>query len=153
MGLRALGAGRLAVDTVVFIYYIEEHPQFLPLLNPMFEETARGERELVTSAVTLLEVLVVPYRAGDLALAERYEALLTRSRGLDLVQLDRAQLRAAAQLRATHRLRTPDALQLAAALSHGCTTFVTNDRALPQLPGLRIVQLQDHLKSQTPRPG
>jgi predicted nucleic acid-binding protein len=144
----ALGSGRLALDTAVFIYFIEEHPDFLPLIAPLFEQTDRGERELVTSAVTLLEVLVVPYRAGDLTLAERYEALLTGSRGLHLVDLDLTQLRAAAQLRAVYRVRTPDALQLAAALSHGCTAFVTNDRDLPDMPGLRIVQLRDHL----PRP-
>jgi hypothetical protein len=33
---------------------------------------------LVTSKLPLLEVLVVPYRAGNRALANRYEALLTR---------------------------------------------------------------------------
>jgi hypothetical protein len=33
-----------------------------------------------TSALTLLEVMVVPYRAGNTALAERYEHLLMRSR-------------------------------------------------------------------------
>ena len=146
MGLTAaLGSGRLALDTAVFIYYIEEHPDFLPLIAPLFEQADRGERELVTSAVTLLEVLVVPYRAGDLMLAERYEALLTGSRGLHLVGLDPPQLRAAARLRAMYRVRTPDALQLAAALSHRCATFVTNDRDLPEVPGLRIVQLRDHL--------
>jgi uncharacterized protein len=146
----ALGAGRLALDTAVFIYFIEEHPDFLPLVAPLFEQTARGERELVTSGVTLLEVLVVPYRAGNLTLAEQYEALLTRSRGLHLVDVDGTQLRAAAQLRAAYRVRTPDALQLAAALSHRCASFVTNDRDLPAVQGLRIVQLRDHLRSRRP---
>lgn len=146
MGLTAaLSSGRLALDTAVFIYYMEEHPDFLPLIAPLFEQADRGERDLVTSAVTLLEVLVVPYRAGDLALAERYEALLTGSRGLHLVDLDLPQLRAAAQLRAAYRIRTPDALQLAAALSRRCATFVTNDRDLPAMPGLRVVQLRDYL--------
>lgn len=45
---------------------------------------------IVTSAVTLLEVLVVPYRAGNLALATRYEEILTRSRGVVLREIDRA---------------------------------------------------------------
>jgi predicted nucleic acid-binding protein len=141
----ALGPGRIAIDTAIFIYLIEEHPDFLALVAPIFEETARGARQVVTSAVTLLEVLVVPYRAGDLVLAERYEALLTRSRGLRLVELDRPQLRAAAQLRARYPLRTPDALQLAAALSHDCAAFLTNDRELPEVSGIRIVQLREHL--------
>lgn len=89
--------------------------------------------------------MVVPYRAGNVALAERYEALLTRSRGVRLVETDRSQLRAAAQLRALYRVRTPDALQLAAALSERCRTLVTNDRELPAIPGLKIVQLSKHV--------
>jgi predicted nucleic acid-binding protein len=91
--------------------------------------------------VTLLEVLVVPYRSGDLALAERYDALLTRGAGLRLVDVDRDQLRSAAQLRARHGVRTPDALQLAAALSMRCTAFLTNDRRLPQVGGMRVIGL------------
>jgi predicted nucleic acid-binding protein len=65
-------------------------------------------------------------------------------RGVRLIGIDRSQLRAAAQLRALHRIRTPDALQLAAALSARCTAFVTNDRRLPEIPGLRILQLRDY---------
>jgi predicted nucleic acid-binding protein len=147
VGLAAtLGSGRVALDTAIFIYFIEEHPDFLPVIAPIFEETARGARELVTSALTLLEVLGVPYRAHDAALAGRYETLLTNSRGLQLVDIDRNQLRAAAQLRAAYRIRTPDSLQIVAALSQRCSAFVTNDRALPELPGLKVVQLRDHIK-------
>lgn len=145
MGLTAaLGSGPVALDTVAFIYFIEEHERFVPVVAPLFVDAARGRRRLVTSALTLLEVLVVPYRAGDVALAERYEALLTRSRGLMLVGIERGQLRAAAQLRAAYGVRTPDALQLAAALARRCSAFVTNDRRLPAIPGLRVVQLSDY---------
>ncbi|MGH8134307.1 MAG: type II toxin-antitoxin system VapC family toxin [Steroidobacteraceae bacterium] len=145
MGLIAdLGRGRIAVDTVVFIYFIEEHPRFSPVVEPLFSEADRGNRELVTSALTLLEVMVVPYRVGNLALAERYEQLLTRSRGIRLINISRDQLRAAAQLRATAGIKAPDALQLAAALTAGCTTFVTNDRRIPVIPGTRILQLADY---------
>ncbi|HLD78335.1 MAG TPA: type II toxin-antitoxin system VapC family toxin [archaeon] len=145
MGLTAaLGSGPVALDTVAFIYFIEEHERFVSVVAPLFVDTARGRRRLVTSALTLLEVLVVAYRAGDVALAERYEALLTRSRGLTLVGIERGQLRAAAQLRAAYGVRTPDALQLAAALAHRCGAFVTNDRRLPTIPGLRVVQLSDY---------
>jgi predicted nucleic acid-binding protein len=75
--------------------------------------------------------------------AERYEALLARSRGLRLVDLDRPLLRAAAQLRATAGLKTPDALQIAAALRARCGVFLTNDRTLPSIPGIRVLQLRD----------
>ena len=145
MGLIAdLPAGRIAVDTVVFIYLMEEHPTFLPVVAPLFRRADRGERRLVTSALTLLEVLVVPYRAGNRPLADRYEALLTRSRGIQLVALTGRQLRAAAQLRAATSIKSPDALQLAAALGAGCGAFVTNDRRLPSIPGLPVIQLSSY---------
>lgn len=129
------------MDTAVFIYFIEEHPRFLPHLLPLFIDADEGTRTLVTSALTLLEVLVVPYRAGDHVLADRYERLLTKSRGIRVIDLTPEQLRTAAQLRAVTGVKVPDALQLAAALSAGCKTFVTNDRRLPSIPGLRIIQL------------
>jgi len=141
-----LGVGSVAVDTAIFIYFIEANPQFLPAIVPLFKEANQGKRELITSALTLLEVLVVPYRAGNRPLAERYEALLTRSRGIRIVELSHDQLRAAAQLRAATSVKTPDALQLVAAISGGCKTFLTNDRRLPPVPGLRILELASFVK-------
>jgi PIN domain-containing protein len=71
----------------------------------------------VASALTLLEVLVVPYRAGNIELAERYQAVLMRSRGVRMVDLTRDRLRLAAQQRAATDVGTPDALQLAVSLA------------------------------------
>jgi predicted nucleic acid-binding protein len=136
--------GPVAVDTAVFIYLIEEETRFLPHILPLFMAADQGDRVLVTSALTLLEVLVVPYRAGNRQLAERYERLLTSSRGVRMVELTRDQLRAAAQLRAATGLKTPDALQLVAALGAGCKTFVTNDRRLPSISGLQVIQLSSY---------
>ena len=143
--LEDLPASGVALDTAVFIYFIEAHPTFLPVITPLFRQTDRGRRQLVTSALTLLEVLVVPYRVGHRQLTERYEALLTRSRGVRLVDVTRDQLRAAAQLRAATGVKTPDAFQLVAALATGCKTFVTNDRCLPGVPGLRVIQLSSYV--------
>ena len=148
MGLIAdLGRGPVGVDTAIFIYFIEEHPQFLPLIEPLFREVDDGRRELITSALTLLEVLVVPYRSGDHVLAGRYEALLTRSRGVRIADISRDHLRAAAQLRAATGVKTPDSLQLVSALGAGCTTFLTNDRALPKITGIRVLQLAAYARS------
>ncbi len=138
-----VGEGPVAIDTAVFIYFVERHPRYVERIRPLFAAADRGDIALISSSLTLLEVQVVPYRVGDVALADQYEALLTRSRGLTLVEIDRDQLRTAAQLRARLGVRTPDALQLAAALSTRCTSFVTNDRRLPTLPALRVIQLDD----------
>ena len=144
--IQDIGQGPVALDTVTFIYLIEEHPKFLPVVEPVFTAIDSGKLSAVTSSLTLLEVLVVPYRAGDRALAERYERILTHARGLELREIDHAQLRAAAYLRAAHRgIRSPDAIQVAAALAAGCSTFLTNDRDLPSIPGLAVLQLRDYI--------
>jgi predicted nucleic acid-binding protein len=142
-----LGRGPVGLDTAVFIYFIEEHPRFLPVVAPVFSAVASSRLTAITSGVTLLETLVIPYRSGNTGLAARYEALLTRSRGMRFIDLDRPLLRSAAHLRALFSIRTPDALQLAAALSGGCSAYLTNDRSLPRIPGLEILQVKDYARS------
>ena len=145
MGLiEDLGPGPVALDTAVFIYFIEENKLFLPIVKPMFEAMDRGELPAVTSGLTLMEVLVLPYRIGNFSLAERYESFLTRSRGLRFVDLNRPLLRAAARLRAAFNLKPPDALQVAAAMAAECRVFLTNDRRIPAIAGLRIIQLKNY---------
>jgi predicted nucleic acid-binding protein len=89
-------------------------------------------------------MLVLALRGGNAALAGRYETVLTASAHVVMVDLTRDQLRAAAALRATVRIRTADALQVTAALTFGCKALVTNDRRLPVIPGLRVLQLSDY---------
>ena len=143
--LEDLGSGPVALDSAIFIYFIEEHRELLPLVRPVFAAIAGGDLKAVTSSITLLEVRVLPLRLGLASLADRYEAFLTQSGNLKLVEIDHPLLRVAAHLRAITRIKTPDALQLAAATVAGCTAFLTNDRELPSLPGLRVVKLREYL--------
>jgi predicted nucleic acid-binding protein len=138
-----LGDGPVGLDTSIFIYFIEQSPEWLPFLRPVFLAASAGKRSLVTSDLTLLEVLVLPFRLGNMALAEQYEALLTQSRGLSMLSIEKSHLRVAAQLQARYKLRAPDSLQVATALVEKCTAFVTNDRRIPQIPGISIVQLSE----------
>lgn len=78
-------------------------------------------------------------------LAETNENLLRRSRGLTMIELGTPLLRTAAELRARSGIKTPDALQIAAALHSKCRCFLNHDRRLPQIPDLEILQLSDFL--------
>jgi hypothetical protein len=68
--VKELGAGPVALDTAPFIYLIEEHPQYLPIVRPVFKAIAAGTLPAVTSGLTLLETLVQPYRVGNAVLAD-----------------------------------------------------------------------------------
>jgi len=63
-----------------------------------------------------------------------------------LTAISRDHLRAAAQLRAATGVKTLDSLLVVAALAVGCTAFLTNDRDLPTIPGLRILQLSSYVR-------
>jgi predicted nucleic acid-binding protein len=143
--LTDIGQGPVALDSSIFIYFIEEHFQFLPIVEPVFSSVADGSLAAVTSSLTLLEVLVHPLRANLPALADEYEQILTQSSGVKLIPLELRLLRVAAHLRAATHLRTPDAIQLASALKAGCTAFLTNDQRIPRVPGIRILRAADYL--------
>jgi len=141
-----LGSGLVGLDTPPFIYFIEEHPRYLSIVRPVFTAITNGRLTGVTSALTLLETLVQPYRVGNAPLAEQYEAFLTRSHGLRFEEITGAVLRAAAQLRAAHNIKAPDAIHLATALVANCSVYLTNDRDLPLVSGIRILQVKSYLR-------
>jgi len=124
------------VDTAPWIYVLESHPQFADRFVGLFEAAAKGQVLIALSTVTLAEVLTGPFKAGQTALAKRYEKALLQYRVVD-VSAPIAAL--AAQLRAQYRLKLPDALQLATALDMGATALVTHDRDFSQVTGLDIL--------------
>ncbi|HPD17049.1 MAG TPA: PIN domain-containing protein [Planctomycetota bacterium] len=135
----------VGVDTAPFIYFMEDHPKYRPVLVPFSEVLDRGEFSAVTSVLTLCEVLPHPFRKGALGLAENYRRILLRAAHLATLNVTPEIAEDTARLRAKHNLRTPDAVQIAAALREGATSFVTNDTDLPTLPGLRIIVLDNLL--------
>src|SRR5205807_9452828 len=130
-------------DTSIFIYFIEDHPRYRSFVRPLFAHIDDGGLAAVTSVLTLLETLVVPYRCGDRELASKYEAILTNGRGLTVIPIDHSLVRLAAEIRATTSVGTADALQLATALATRCSAFLTNDHRLPPVGGLKVLQLDE----------
>lgn len=135
------GVSRVAFDTAPIIYFMEAHPRYDALMTSIFERVARGEIEGTTSVITLTEVLVHPVQMGNQALRDDYMDLLLHSEHFQTVPIDAATARLAAELRANHPFRTPDALQLASALTTGCDAFLTNDVKLLRATQLRILVL------------
>ena len=88
--------------------------------------------------------LAYPLQQPHPELAEVYRELLLRSDRVESLPLDYAMAEAAAGLRARYRLRTPDAVQIAAALSAGCEAFLTNDINLLCVAEIRVLVV-DHL--------
>lgn len=111
------------LDSCILIYRLEASSEFrLPVVEAM--RRAAVETFCISDLVRL-ECLVGPLRARDAERKARFEAQFRALKRLDLTQ---AAFDLAAELRARHRLRTPDAIHAACALSHGCRELWTNDR-------------------------
>lgn len=137
----------VAIDSAAFIYFIEEHPVYAPLLASLFEQRLeQNENRAITSVVALAEVLVQPLRANRHDLVEKYRAFLVHGPNLTLADLTPAIAERAAALRARHNVRLPDAFQLAAALEHGASHFITNDTRLKKITDLRVLALDDYVR-------
>ena len=61
----------IGLDTSIFIYQFEAHPRYLPLATAVLSGVAAGERQGVTSAITLMELTVRPHQLGRRAVAGR----------------------------------------------------------------------------------
>lgn len=145
--IRALRGTVVGLDTAPLIYLIEEQATYLPVVRPFFEALDREEFRVVTSTLTVTEVLVHPMRHGDHELANRYRDILLNATSLTTLPVSEEIAEQAAELRARHNLRTPDAIQLATALIAGASSFLTNDSRLPRLARLNTLvlsQLQQH---------
>ena len=141
--LDSLRGNVVGFDTVPLIYYIEENPNYSKVVDPFFEAIAHSEFKVVTSIVTLLEVLVHPIRNDNTILAQKYRDLLFDTEGLSIMVLDQEIAEEAARLRASYNIRTPDSIQMATAVSVGASFFLTKDTHLPSLPNLKTLVLDD----------
>ncbi|HEY0782654.1 MAG TPA: type II toxin-antitoxin system VapC family toxin [Thermoanaerobaculia bacterium] len=137
------GVRKLAIDTSPLIYLAESHPAYGPSMRALIGHVEANGVELVTSTITLTEVLTLPLRHGAELIVQAYRDILLDSRYLRLVSTDVAAAEEAARLRARYRLKTPDAIQLAVALQAGCDAFLTNDQDLGRVQDLRVLLLSD----------
>jgi predicted nucleic acid-binding protein len=140
---------KVGLDTSVFIYQVEESEKYFQLTDPIFTWLEGPRSAAVTSTITLLELLVQPYRSGDIDRVNKFYALLSTFPHLQWIgpTLDIADR--GARLRADHHLRTPDAIQAATALCAGATGFVSNDTAFQRVAGLEVLVLDDLLEKVT----
>lgn len=136
---------RIALDTSIFIYQLEENPRYLHLTDHIFSWLEQPGSKAVTSTITMTELLVQPYRALDEQRVDEFYGLLSTFPNLDWIapNLEIADL--AARMRALYRLRTPDALQAATAAHASATALITNDQVFKRVENLEALVLDQIL--------
>ena len=137
---------RICIDTAPFIYFIEKNSKYLGLLRPFFAEINAGKIDALTSTITLLEVLVLPFKTKNESLADKYRDILLYAEGLTTFEIFHEVSELSAKLRAKYSIRTPDAIQIAVAIIYGADAFLTNDSGLKKVNDIRVVILEDFLE-------
>jgi len=131
MGMNLAGqipdGARVLMDTNPIIYVFEGSTLAAPFVG-VFEAIESGRIQAIVTPITIAEVVGGPLKVGNVALAERYRRALCFGLGWSLRELDADIAMLAARLRIQHRIKLPDAIQLATAVHEGCHALVTYDR-------------------------
>ena len=119
---------RVFWDTNLYIYLFEDYEPFSRMAIDLRKKMLVRGDQLLTSTLTLGEVLVKPMSVGDMNLCRKYEKAIAATSLI--IPFDVEAARGYAALRSDRSLRAPDAMQLACAAAAHVDLFVTNDHRL-----------------------
>ena len=119
---------RIFWDTNLYIYLFEDYGELSEATAALRSKMLQRGDQLLTSALTLGEILVKPMEQGDSALCRKYEQAVSTTS--IVVSFDSAAAKRYAALRCDRSLRAPDAIQLSCAAAAGVDLFVTSDTRL-----------------------
>ena len=130
---------RVFWDSNLFVYLLEDFGRLSEQAMNLRKSMLRRGDELVTSTVTLGEVLVHPNRNNRPDIASAYEQEIRQAALLIPFDIEAARIFAA--IRCDKTIKAPDAIQLACAAQVRCDLFITNDDRLSGkiVPGIQFV--------------
>lgn len=130
---------RIFWDTNLFIYLLEDYGALSEAVARLRSKMLERNDQLLTSTLTLGEILVKPTERKDAALCAKYEHAIAAT--ATVIAFDMKAAKVYAELRSNRSLRAPDAIQLASAASANVDLFVTNDERLQgkQVGGIQFV--------------
>lgn len=131
---------QVAVDTNIFIYYFQKHPQFGSTAKELLLRLAKNQAQIITSVISLIEILSFKTTKQKII---RLEHELTHIAKLDMIEVSHEIGKKAASIRREYGFRLADAIQLATAVEHKADVFITNDQQLKQFKPLKILILSE----------
>lgn len=131
---------RIYWDTMLFIYWLEDHPQYARRVDAIRSRMEQRHDQLITGAFTFGEVLAGAYRRGTPQLATESRRLL-RNVVSEVVPFTLETADNYARIRGTPGITPADAIHLASAAQAGTDLFLTNDKRLVGkiVPGIQFI--------------
>lgn len=131
---------RVALDSNIFIYNLEENVEFLKFTNIIFERLLSDKLKATTNIISLTEILSFP------GAADREEDLIQEFiliPNLEIIDVNSEIAIEAARIIREYKFRLPDAVQLATAVYGKAQVFLTNDDRLNKFKELKVLLLKE----------
>ncbi|MFO1322239.1 MAG: type II toxin-antitoxin system VapC family toxin [Burkholderiales bacterium] len=128
---------RIYFDSCIIIYLVERTASWHPRVDEAFTRLGDPPPTVVFSDLNRLERRAHPLETNDLSSLAAFDDFFSRV-GLSYQPMNAGVFDLATELRARHRLKTPDALHGAAAITAHCDAFWTNDHRLADALSDRI---------------
>jgi predicted nucleic acid-binding protein len=125
------------LDTCPVIYLIEQPPTWGPRTTARVAALLAAGERLAVSDLIRMECQVGPLKSGDQLLLVKFTTFFA-SPDVQVLPVSAAVCDRAAHIRANYGFKALDALHLAAAVEHGCITFLTNDARLSGFPDITV---------------
>ena len=128
---------RVFWDTNLFVYLLEGGA-FAPRVRQVRSRMLERGDQLLTSALTLGELLVRPREQSEVALRDHDTTIRQIA---TILPFDASCARRYAAIRADRTIKAPDAIQLACAATAGVDLFITNDDRLSRkhVPDVKFI--------------
>ncbi len=133
---------KIFIDTAPFIYMAEAHPVYAERTKKFIASAFANQDGLLTSVISLMEFSVKPERDHKTKSIAKLCSTWNRL-NVQMLSIDESIAQKAAKLRAQDpALKRLDALQISAALLHGCQQFLTNDIPLQKIEEIEVVLIE-----------
>jgi predicted nucleic acid-binding protein len=131
---------RIYWDTMLFVYWMEDHPQYGRRVQAIHRKMEERGDILCASAFALGELLVNPNKLKKTNLAQSIRDFFQSSE-ITVLPFDTETAEIFSRIRAEHNVSPGDAIHLACAASARVELFLTNDRQLCRLkiPGIHFI--------------
>ena len=132
---------RIYWDPMLFIYWLEENPKFGKRVDAIWSRMQERNDELITSALSLGEVLAGAYKRGTDHQRIEDVRMAFESAVSELIPFSAETANLFGRIKGTMGIASADAIHLACAASAKADLFLTNDLRLvgKYVPGIQFI--------------
>ncbi len=124
-------------DSAILIYFFDHVGAFQVRASNRLATMRTAADRIAVSDLVRLECRVMPLRLGDSLKLALFDSFFAQP-DVSILPLTTAVFDRATRIRAQHGFKTIDAINLAAAVEHGCDRFLTNDVRLSRFPDITV---------------